>query len=353
MKKKFKGNYLKTLIIACVLILFNLLSGCETILLGTCLLDCGVLTCVLSDIINGPEPRELIGYEYGDFVLEPLDNGTYRIISISEQGNQKDALVIKRNYMGVEISEIYDHDAPTSCTSAIYLNFSNTPNAKPELGKQVVVYEGEFKCNPKKIFLKDPIGIYRYGDGLNGVTFFYLYDVSNQTYRLPEEQKYVDNVYYEYFPIIEGYDYALGENEELYRVHFHDSALAYDIANVLYYQNYPTNIFDPKKPWTTNGYYWMDNIEKNTKISFIPEDPTRDGYTFEGWYTEPECINKWDFSNTVSHETKVTEKLTQVDITIRWKLYDEVYFRTDTTETTVKIEETIPFRLYAKWVETV
>lgn len=352
MKKKYRGNYFKTLVIACVLIAFNFLSGCESVFETFGLYMCA--TCIgATGLLDPPEPEELIGYEYGDFVLEPLDDGTYRVISISEQGNQKDALVIERNYMGVEISYLYDHDVHHGCLSAIYLNFSNTPNAKPELGKQVVVREGEFECNVKKIFFKDLVHISGPGDALDDVTFFYLFDVSNQTYRLPEEQKYIDKVYYEYFPIIEGYDYALGENEELYNVRFHDSALAYDIANVLYYQNYPTNIFDPKKPWTTNGYYWMDNIEKDTQITFIPEDPTRDGYTFEGWYTEPECINKWDFSSPVTHETKVTEKLTQVDITIRWKLYDEIYYRTATTETTVKIEETIPFRLYAKWVETV
>jgi uncharacterized repeat protein (TIGR02543 family) len=28
-----------------------------------------------------------------------------------------------------------------------------------------------------------------------------------------------------------------------------------------------------------------------------PADPIRTGYTFDGWYTEPECINVWDFAN--------------------------------------------------------
>ena len=26
-------------------------------------------------------------------------------------------------------------------------------------------------------------------------------------------------------------------------------------------------------------------------------DLTYKGYTFKGWYTEPECINEWDFEN--------------------------------------------------------
>ena len=33
--------------------------------------------------------------------------------------------------------------------------------------------------------------------------------------------------------------------------------------------------------------------EKVTK----PDDPVKEGYVFDGWYREPECINPWDFEN--------------------------------------------------------
>ncbi len=41
----------------------------------------------------------------------------------------------------------------------------------------------------------------------------------------------------------------------------------------------------------------MDYIiaDKDTLIQ-APDSPTRPGYTFEGWYKEAECINKWDFA---------------------------------------------------------
>ena len=50
-------------------------------------------------------------------------------------------------------------------------------------------------------------------------------------------------------------------------------------------------------------YYYVDNIEAGSKIQNIPPEPTRAGYTFGGWYTETECINKWNFDNvpTVSN----------------------------------------------------
>lgn len=41
------------------------------------------------------------------------------------------------------------------------------------------------------------------------------------------------------------------------------------------------------------GYYWMDyNNGSNPYI--IPSDPVREGYTFEGWYYEEECISLWN-----------------------------------------------------------
>lgn len=44
-------------------------------------------------------------------------------------------------------------------------------------------------------------------------------------------------------------------------------------------------------------YYYVDNIEAGSKIENIPPEPTRAGYTFDGWYTEKECVNKWNFEN--------------------------------------------------------
>ena len=31
------------------------------------------------------------------------------------------------------------------------------------------------------------------------------------------------------------------------------------------------------------------------KITFVPPEPQREGYTFGGWYKEKECIKEWDF----------------------------------------------------------
>ena len=61
------------------------------------------------------------------------------------------------------------------------------------------------------------------------------------------------------------------------------------IANVSYHFNYENS--------PNEGYYWIDDYDYGEKIDIIPPVPTREGYEFCGWYTEPECINKWDYDN--------------------------------------------------------
>ncbi len=87
-------------------------------------------------------------------------------------------------------------------------------------------------------------------------------------------------------------------------------------ANVTYFYNYENAKND--------GYYWIDNYAYGEKIEYIPENPTRDGYTFAGWYKESECINKWNFEV----DTLPEEQFNEEEITI----YQET-------------------KLYAKWIE--
>ena len=45
-----------------------------------------------------------------------------------------------------------------------------------------------------------------------------------------------------------------------------------------------------------DGYYWSDNYDYGEKITYVPQNPEREGYIFGGWYKEPECVNEWDFT---------------------------------------------------------
>ena len=90
-------------------------------------------------------------------------------------------------------------------------------------------------------------------------------------------------------------------------------------ANVSYFYNYETE--------KNYGYYWIDDYDYGSKIEFIPPEPEREGYTFGGWYKEPECINKWDFETDV-----LPEECTEIN---------------EDGEEEVVYQET---KLYAKWL---
>ena len=77
---------------------------------------------------------------------------------------------------------------------------------------------------------------------------------------------------------------------------------------------------------------WLKNIEpidyyeEDSLIEFIPPNPEKDGYIFDGWYKEEECINKWDFN------TDITGKEIFIEYENQYEEYPGIY-------------------LYAKWIE--
>jgi uncharacterized repeat protein (TIGR02543 family) len=61
-------------------------------------------------------------------------------------------------------------------------------------------------------------------------------------------------------------------------------------ANISFKYNFGGVVEEPNY-----GYYWIDHLEEGEKLVAFPSAPRRDGYNFEGWYTEAECINTADF----------------------------------------------------------
>lgn len=89
------------------------------------------------------------------------------------------------------------------------------------------------------------------------------------------------------------------------------------IANVSYLYNYENA--------PNENYYWVDSYDESL-ITFIPPNPERDGYIFNGWYKEAECINEWNFAIDITGKEIVldTEKV--------YDTYEGIY-------------------LYAKWIK--
>ena len=64
-------------------------------------------------------------------------------------------------------------------------------------------------------------------------------------------------------------------------------------ANVLFCYNNGT---------AENEFFIVDNNDGAYLINKPQYNPVLDGYTFAGWYKEPECINAWDFAKDLTPE---------------------------------------------------
>ena len=84
-------------------------------------------------------------------------------------------------------------------------------------------------------------------------------------------------------------------------------------ANVEYLVNYEN---------AEHKYHCVDNYEYSTEttpsyITIVPPDPEREGYIFDGWYKEAECINEWDFKE----DALPLMKIEQVQVFQKTSLY--------------------------------
>ena len=57
-----------------------------------------------------------------------------------------------------------------------------------------------------------------------------------------------------------------------------------------------------------DGYFFINDFGYGGKIENTPYEPKREGYTFGGWYKEPECINAWNFDEDKLPEAKQDEE---------------------------------------------
>lgn len=58
-------------------------------------------------------------------------------------------------------------------------------------------------------------------------------------------------------------------------------------------------------------------VESGSKAT-EPTAPTADGYTFGGWYKEPSCTNRWDFSTAVTSDITLYAKWTETSSSVTY-----------------------------------
>ncbi len=171
-----------------------------------------------------------------------------------------------------------------------YTGTLKSENLKKLFMPKTSVHRGQFAC-PKL----EKIILYDYSENfLQELSYINssqsnakLYVSSN--FMLPDNQQTTNKA-------------IIGDGKEVY------------VANVSYMYNYDSA--------PNYGYYFIDDCDYSSLITFVPPEPIRDGYSFGGWYREPECETAWEFDADALPNARVDGEI-------------ECY-----TET----------RLYAKWI---
>ena len=180
---------------------------------------------------------------------------------------------------------------------------------------------------PNKVFLvnncEDDEIINNVYQGTNG---FWLFASEKYAQKDPLREIYFTPIGYEYrieelndqYPWTEGTkEYVNGEYQfYLENTNYANWFIKICKANTSYMFNYENSPND--------DYFFIRDYEYGEKIENTPYAPIREGYTFDGWYKEPECVNAWDFETDTLPETLYNEN------------NEEVYQET---------------KLYAKWIE--
>ena len=260
---------------------------------STCVVLCFILlTSGVGCLHIKIPPKEYEEREVGDFIVW-FYKDYCEIYGTTEEGNNKRFLVIPEYIDGVRVDVLGFRSLAGALDMSSYDSI-----ACPRIDSSAL----------EKIYFESPINFYpSFGDGYMKCPNLkkVMYPISNQ--RSNEIRGCAI-----YFPRLK---YEKGSHG--YGKH---------PANISYYYNYEGAKDD--------GYYWVDDCDYGEKIEYIPKDPEREGYTFGGWYKEPECINEWDFEVDTLPKKKTEEKETEKN------------GETIIEEVTV-YQETI---LYAKWI---
>ena len=216
--------------------------------------------------------------EWGYFTVKFYDDReTAYITGLTEEGQQQRFLVIPEEIDGVRVSTIGERPLLQMWSSIGYADICSEKLEKVYFSTSVYVVSGSFR---------------------NSLNFTKAMIIANEAVNgLDEAQitRYYSNKVYLGFSV----------HSQEYNGR----------ANVSYFYNY-----DIEKNY---GYYWIDDGDYGGKIEFIPPEPEREGYTFGGWYKEPECINKWDFETDVLPEerTEINEEGEEEVVYQETKLY--------------------------------
>ena len=186
--------------------------------------------------------------EYGDFVCKFYDTkNTVDINGLSEEGKKKKILVIPKEINGYTVDYI---------------------------GKKMLMGTGNPDISSENLeviyFTQNLDGRFWYQDCPNLKKAYLIENCYPNidiiwVFKVEKKKVYMSNLFMSNYK----------GTDELYA------------ANVSYFYNY--------EGAPNDGYYWLDDLEDGETIKYIPENPTREGYLFGGWFKDEACTEVWDF----------------------------------------------------------
>ena len=212
-----------------------------------------IIFCItfLGGCVNHMEDEVVIG----DFVCQEWPDNTLNLKNLSEEGKKKKYIVVPDELDG---RKVYMLGYKNAIFSSGRSNWESSNLEKIYINNENIFFKNTLFENcislKKIILVKNDAARSKYIRLLHATTYF------------------TSHIYYN----------SLGGDANLPM-----DLIDGSVANVSYYYNYEES--------PNNGYYWIDDVEDGELIEFIPEEPTREGYKFEGWYKEAECINEWEF----------------------------------------------------------
>lgn len=261
----------------------------------------------------------------GDFVYidmsnfgpanEPKEEDCYAIVGTNPQGLKED-IYVPAYYKDKVVRYTWIEENWTFAQNRFGMNVTGANSVYfPYTHKAFTRNVGEYLVVYEYIGLERPKYCYFIGSEEEDISSIKLAPYVNYSYDYfgGSTGNYVTKKAYELKKKAYGEDHSIIETGS-YKFYIEGYDPFIQIANTSYMFNYEG---EPNE-----GYFFINDFERGGLIEDTPYEPRREGYTFAGWYKEPECVNAWDF-------TKDTLPAAE---------YDE--------EENLKFVET---KLYAKW----
>ena len=207
----------------------------------------------------------------GDFVYR-LNEDAFILEGLSEQGKQKETIVVPEEIDGYKVKEL------TYPYWLGYRGYFESESIKqlyiiPDLSWSPII-SGDRMINLEKVVF---IGV---NNSLRDVSASGIYNVPMVYFSTIRNNRNIE--------VSETGLLNYGNEDNFW------------LSNCNYLYNYAGAKND--------GYYWSDNYDYGEKITYVPQNPEREGYIFGGWFKEPECVNVWNFDIDTLPEAQYNEE---------------------------------------------